>query len=534
MPLLPDATAFERSDGSARSAEQQATQPAVPKLDPATRPAALPFWARRSGVLFYTGLWTAVFLFIATALRSNVGTDDAMEIYQAQSLELFYQARNPALYDWFLYGLNRLIGSPLASVALLNYGSMFACALLLYALARRVIVDPRLQALSVYSLALIWVVAYDSHRILTHTNLNIVVIAATLLTIHSLARNPTAAAYVLLGLLFVIGMLAKYAYGVFFGALVAAALLQRDYRRVFLDPRFLLTLVVAAMPFIALAVVYAGELRTILTTVDGVVQTGRENSFVDKAGALAAAFVGYLLPFLPVYLGSFYLKGLPSKSDGPRDDSFRQLLGLLLVVSMVAMIIWAFGVGSTQLRSRYMHGVWLAAPLFFLMMLDRFAPPARSFRSFLAATVTITAIVAGIYLVSRMAPSEALCGNCRPSIPYQQLGDAIETRYGRSPTLVGYSALEAGYLRAAVPGARTLTLVNHPYRPPTRPSDHCLLVWQADSRAQSRLADSLAQNGLPLLPDEELTIDWWAPLLPHTRQTTFLIQRLPLDSRLCE
>jgi 4-amino-4-deoxy-L-arabinose transferase-like glycosyltransferase len=492
------------------------------------------FWARPAGVVLFTGLWTAVFLSIAIALRSNIGNDDALEVYQSQSLELFYRARNPALYDWLLYGLIRIGGSPFVSVAILNYVSMFACALLLYVLARRVVVDQRLQALSVYSLATIWVVAYDSHRILTHTNLNIVVIAATLLTIHALGRNRTVAGYMLLGALFVVGMLAKYAYGVFFGALVAAALLESHYRRVILDPRFLLTLLVAATPFAIVAGVFASELRTIVTTVNGVVQAGREDSVIDKASALAAAFVGYLLPFAAIYFGSFYLRGAPPKAEGRREEPFLRLLGIMLLLGMLAMTVWAFVVGSSQLRSRYMHGVWLAAPLFFFMLLDRHAPPARAFRSFLAATAAITAIVAGIYVVSRLAPSEALCGGCRPSIPYLQLGEAIEDRYGRSPTLVGYAASEAGYLRAAVPGARTLALVDHPYRPPPRPDNECLLVWQPDLRSETRIADTLAQNGLPLLPDEEMTLDWWAPLLPQTRQSTFMIQRLPRDSRLCE
>lgn len=494
----------------------------------------LPFWASPAGVVLWTGLWTAVFLFIAIALRSNIGNDDALEVYQSQSLELFYGARNPALYDWILYGLNRVTGSPFAAVAILNYGSMLVCALLLYVLARRVIVDPRLQALSVYSLALLWVVAYDSHRILTHTNLNIVAIAATLLVVHALGRQRTVSGYLLLGLLFVVGMLSKYAYGVFFAALVAAALLETHYRRVVLDPRFLLTLLVAAAPFAILATLFAGEMKTIATTVDGVVQSGTRDSAVDRTAALAAAFIGYLLPFAAVYVGAFFAQGMPPRSSTLREEAFLRLLGGMLVLAMIAMIAWAFVVGSSQLRSRYMHGVWLPAPLFFMMLLDRYAPPPRAFRSFLVATASITGVVVAIYAVSRLAPSEALCGSCRPSMPFRQLGAAIEARFGPSPTLVGYSAADAGYLRAAVPGARTLALAGHPYRPPVRPGGDCLLVWEAGTRSQNRLADAMASRGLPLLQDEELTVDWWAPLLPETRKTTYLIQRLPPDAGFCE
>lgn len=494
-----------------------------------------PFWAQPSGVVLYASLWAGTFLFVAIALRSNIGIDDALEVYQAQSLELVYRARNPALYDWLLFGLERLTGSPFVSVAILNYGSMLACALLLYALARRVVADPRLQALSVYSLALLWVVAYDSHRILTHTNLNIVVVAATLLAVHSMGLRRTVAKYLLLGLLVVAGMLSKYAYGVFFASLVAAALLEAHYRRVILDPRFLLTLVVAAAPFAVVAGFYASELETVATTVDGVVRTGAQEPFIDKMAALGAAFIGYLLPFLAVYGGAFFLGGVPPRSSDPRDEAFLKLLGRMLLIVMLAMIVWTFVVGSTQLRSRYMHGVWLPAPLFFMMLLERHAPQPRAIRAFLAAVAGLTAVILGIYLVSRLAPSEALCGSCRPSIPYRQLGDVIESRYGPSPTLVGYSASDAGYLRAAVPGARTLAIADYPYRPPARAGGgECLLVWYDDSRGQSRLADALASRGVPLLPDEELAIAWWAPLLPYTRTTTFLIQRLPPDSAFCE
>jgi 4-amino-4-deoxy-L-arabinose transferase-like glycosyltransferase len=107
-------------------------------------------------------------------------------------LRLNYSARDPPLYYWILYGLQQIANPNPFTFALVRYTLLFLFAFIIFTIARQVIADPRLQALSVFALSLLWVIGYHSHRILTHTNLMIVSIALTTLSLVLLRERPTA------------------------------------------------------------------------------------------------------------------------------------------------------------------------------------------------------------------------------------------------------------------------------------------------------------------------------------------------------
>lgn len=500
---------------------------------PAGPTATLPLWARPPGVVSFCVLWAGAFAFLAIVLRSNIVTDDAIEIYNTQSLQLFYASRNPALYDWLLIGLDTVVRNPAVSAPMLNYALMLACALLFYALARRVIEDGRLQALSVYSLPLLSVMGYDSHHQITHTNVTIVMIAATLLTLHSLARRRSLPAYAALGVLIALGLMSKYAYALFAVALLLAALPERRYRAVVLDRRFLVSLVIGVAPLVALAVLFREQAQSVASTVDGVVEGTRQASLSARLELLGVESLTYLMPFAAVFAVVFLLPFPPRREGGGRDGDFMRLNLSVFLVGAAVMAIWVLGMGSLQLRARYLHGIWLAAPLAAFMALERRVPRPSAKPIYLAVAAGITTCVFGILLAGCLAPARALCDSCDQSIPYKQLGREIEARYGPSPTLVGLRVVDAGRLRGVVPGARALSLQPAEYRPPARAGDTCLLVWSADEGREPWMAAVLAEQGMTLSPDQEIVLDWWGPLLAGGRQTTFRIQRLPPASPVC-
>ena len=154
----------------------------------AAAPKDVPFWARQEGVAVILGIYMVLHALIATVFEIAVNPDDAIESYLVQSLELSYVPRNPPFFDWLLWGLQQVLGTDRLSFAVLRYTLLFACAMLVYRVARRVIAEPRLQALATFSLSAIWVIGYHSHRILTHSNVMIVAIAGAFLTVIALAR----------------------------------------------------------------------------------------------------------------------------------------------------------------------------------------------------------------------------------------------------------------------------------------------------------------------------------------------------------
>lgn len=491
--------------------------------------AETPFWARRNGVYFYCAAWHVAFAIVAIFMRSALGYDDALEAYNVQSLEWSYSPRNPSLYDWILYGLDRLTGSTAYSAPLLNYASMLACALLLYELARRVIDDRRLQALSVYSLSLLWTIGFDFHPILTHSKLMIALIAATMLVIHSLGEERTLSKYVVLGLLIPLGLMAKYAYGLFLAAAFLAALAVPRYRAIVFDRRILLAGLIAVLPVAGVLALDAAKSQAIVGTTIGVLKTGQDASLFDKATQFGRAVTIFCMPFGVFFCWLYFRTDRTSPKPGMREESFPRFTGLILLVGFAAMLFWSFGIGSAQVRPRYFLCVFLVFPLFAFMVLDRYAVPARAARDYaLLAALTATAIFA-LNLTSRLAPVESVCRTCLLSVPYWQLGDELVARYGPAPTLVGHDIFAGGQLRAALPTARVTTLVPKPYRPPARPAEHCVLVWKDGDD----IASDLAEYGMVPREDETVTVRWWAPLLEDARSTTFNLQELPPGSQPC-
>src|SRR6185436_15879603 len=135
----------------------------------------------------------------------------------------------------------------LVTMAVMRYVPLFTCGMLVYAVARRAIGDPRLQALAVFSLSLLWVIGYQSHRILTHSNIMVVAIAGTVLTVLILRERPTAARYWILGLWLAIGTFAKFGFPAFVIALFCAMASDREFRPVLLDRRIILSLSTAML-----------------------------------------------------------------------------------------------------------------------------------------------------------------------------------------------------------------------------------------------------------------------------------------------
>lgn len=499
-----------------------------------SEPADIPHWARPMGVYLACAVWTGVFAAIAIFMRSALVVDDAKEAYNAQSLEWSYSPRNPPLYDWLLYGLNQLTGTAAISAPLINYGSMFVCALLLYAVARRVIENPVLQALSVFSLALLWVIAFESHRILTHTPLMISIIAATVLLMWSLGQRRTMFKYVLLGLLIIAGLLSKYAYAIFIGVLTVAALLERDYRGVVLNPRYAISLVIGVLPLVAVRLFDDSKANAVVAASADVIVGGSGATLGEQAISFVTSALGYLMPFALIFLLAFLLpRPAPRVTVGGPDMAFLRLNRNLLLIGLAVMGFWAFGLGSDGLRPRYYHCVLLTAPLYAFMALDQAQPRQWQVRVFLASIVALTTVIAGIYLASRLAPMQALCQQCRASAPYLQLGELLQTRYGPEPTLVTVDWYEGGQLRAAMPLARVVALRATRYTPPPRRADRCLMVWQQSEAIDAALTQSLAPMGITIAPDETIVLDWWAPLLPDGRQTRFFIQALAPDAPPC-
>lgn len=493
----------------------------------AAAPAAVPFWARPEGVAAIVGLWALLHALVAVLFETAVNADDAIESYLVQSLELSYVPRNPPLFDWLLYGLQKVVGTGLLGFAVLRYALLFACAMLVYRIARRMIADPRLQALATFSLSAIWVIGYHSHRILTHSNVMIVAIAGAFLTLMALARRPSAGLYAGLGAWIAAGLLGKFGFVAFLGVVLVACLLEPSYRRVILDRRIFITVLVAAVPLgvYGWALMHYGQdvMRATAQTI-GATGARWEEVITSVIGALA----GYVLPLVLLMAVVFlpYNRGAGAVPDAERAAG-RRVLRTLIVLGILITLVSTLAVGATTLRDRYFHVFLLLLPVYLFAELERLGGWQQRASLYLGL---LAAIAVGV-LIARIAvplwPDPRLCGRCMAAEPLQKFQAAVTLKLGNAPTLVADDRTSAGRLRAAVPGARVVIEREFQYRPPPRESTGCARV--------TGVVNGLPQ---PLLPPAdrntiEMSVKWWSPLMKPRRISDWQFTILPPDDPLC-
>ncbi len=491
--------------------------------------AETPWWARPSGVALIVGLWALVHALIAVGLESAINVDDAIESYLVQSFQVTYVPRNPPLFDWVLYGLLWLFGPGPLPFAILRYGLLFACAMLVYRVAKQVIADPRLQALAVFSLSLLWVIGYHSHRILTHSNVMIVAIAGSFLTLTAISRRPSAWLYAGLGGWIAFGLLGKFGFLPFLVVLVIASLFEPSFRRAVLDRRLVLTLLVAAVPLGGYALALYLLKQDIVAATAEVVGPSSDATLGHVLDTFAGAWVGYLLPFIALAAAVFLPlnRGADALPSTPERAAPRRVLRTIILLGTVVTLVGVLAVGSTSLRDRYFHVFFLLSTVYIFAELERLGGWQTRVRLYLGVLLAVAIGVVGVRAAITLWPDPRLCGRCVSAEPLKALRPAVELQFGASPTLVADDRMSAGRLKAAIPNARVVIVHEIGYRPPVRSATGCGRI--------SGIANGLGDFTLPKSDGTaiDLWYKWWGPLLRPRRQSLWQITPLQPDDPLC-
>lgn len=429
-------------------------------------------------------------------LSPVLGTDDVEQAICAQSLALGCDLRQPPLYTWLQWLANRLAGEGMASIFLLKYGLLFLLYWLLYRIGLRLFAHAATACIAALSLWLTYPFAVSVHQGVTHSLLLSVLLAAAFLAALRLTERRGLGAYLLLGLLLGLGLLAKYSFALYAAALALAAFSLPRYRAVLLDRRIALTLALALLVVMPHGLWAWERLAALHGALGGIGQHGAPAGYLPRVASgltsLFSALVQFLFPLWLIVL-AFYPRAFRPLRTPPAEPL--RLLGRLIAIAAGLLAVVVLLGGPVEIKPRWMHAILLLAPLYLFGRIEAAGYDNTARRGylvvlFLLPVLVIVAWLGQTYLAPRLGQTT------RFHAPYDQIAAQIRAAGFERGTIVADGLHLAGNMRIAFPASRIVTPAYPQYRPPGSASGPCLIVWEGKEASAGLRALLPANMGL--------------------------------------
>src|SRR5262245_45139003 len=200
-----------------------------------------------AGVISVGLLYGLVYASMRLAISHNLPQDDVTSNVFAQTLEPGYVLRQPPLFEWLLWLVQRFTGPTLPSFLILKYGLLTATLAVLYLVAKRIFANQRWAAIAALSPLLLYQIGWNLHEGVTHTMPLMCAVAASTWAFMRVAERGASGDYILFGVIAGLGLLSKYSFAGFLFVLLTSGLLQPTLRARMLDWRMLASVVAAVL-----------------------------------------------------------------------------------------------------------------------------------------------------------------------------------------------------------------------------------------------------------------------------------------------
>lgn len=472
------------------------------------------------GVLAIWGTVLAILFVMRAFVFTGTDADDGEQLIYMQSWALGYGARNPPVFTWLIIMVQPLFGVTIAAVVFVKFALLAGCFYVLYRSGAIVFADRSLAALAALSPVALYYVSWDATFHYTHS---VILAFAICLTFHQLLvldRRRDLRSYILFGFGIAFGLLSKYNYLLFLGALLIAVFIERDTRRILLDRRMLLA---AAIGVVVAAPHYywLWQQRIWLSAIaqDRFNPEGPASGPLNLAGVFEtfSAAVNFLLPLALLYLLFFPRAWGPAGfKDGP-GARYRRVLELLIAGILVLTVAGVIGFGAVRVRNHYMF-LLILFPLLALARAQAAGASTRALNLF-ATSLLVFAVVVPAGVVIKYVIDPMRSGKAYYHVPYAEFAGRIRAAGFSQGTIVGdwFGYPLAGNFRPYFPKARILNLLDWQIAlpqgevqrrlipPPKADADgQCLLIWTPsadDARKQAVLKKADLLLGVKLPPD---------------------------------
>jgi 4-amino-4-deoxy-L-arabinose transferase-like glycosyltransferase len=476
-----------------------------------------PVWARPPFVFSAIAVYLAVHFAVRMAMWHTLGIDDAEQALFSQQFAWSYRNSAPPLFTWLLLGLGKAMGVDIVSISLIRYALLAIVYVFAYLTARRLIADPRLAALSLYSFAAIYVFAFYSHHDLTHTTALAAMLALAWYVFVRLVNAPRLGWYLALGAVFGLGLLGKWNFAMLAAALPLACLARREYRAMVLTWKIVPAVVVCGLIVLptALAILFSGT--TDKDTFHSVL-IGDQAAYMARVAEgtwrLIRSAILYPQPLLVLLILVFALplwRGVrrpePAGAPAPRPDM--AFLWWTMAISLALHMAMVLGFGARIFSERLMQPPLFILPIALFMLIERGKPSARAVNAFALVLALLVAGTLAARIVVYLRGADH-CGSCRAMMPVEALASQLrEAGYDGSGTILVEGFHVGGNMRVAFPAARVMDAGFPPRTwPEPQGSGQCLLLW--NDRGDPARSDA-ARDWLSYYLTEKLHEDGDAP-----------------------
>ncbi|MBP9900362.1 MAG: glycosyltransferase family 39 protein [Verrucomicrobia subdivision 3 bacterium] len=420
------------------------------------------------------GGYFVLHLVLRSVVSDSMQIDEAEEVLLAQNWWWGYGSQ-PPLYTWLQKILFEVFGVNVFALALLKNGLLFGTYLFTFLGAREILRNGPHAMLATFSLLLVPMLAWESQRDQTHLVLATMIAAATLYVCVRLLQTRQAAYYLLLGLLFGAGVLAKYNYVFYCVALLGALLTLAPFRSAVLNRKLLLTAGVILL-------VLAPHLYWVWTHPD--LTFSQSYKFqIQKAAGFSGSLMGTvkLLTGVAAFgalLGLTYgLACLRAPVVSPNQAN-SALVGLVIRTMLIGLGlcmagIWLFHVST--IKGRWLQPLLIAWPIVLVAWAQPKLTPLAARRILVLAGVVLVVVPAVMY--GGVVAARWTGRQTNLNIPYDALAGQVRSAGFNRGVIVAEGIRLGGNLKrnfpdstVAVPGILEL---------PVLPDAPVLIAWHS-------------------------------------------------------
>lgn len=401
-------------------------------------------------------LAAALWLFVIGLIRCIVSPytldmDGAEQLYQSQWLELGFGIQ-PPLPTWLLNVLFEFIGRSVAAVQAVRLGAIFFIYLGIFRLSRKLLKSEKL-ALSC-TLSLVFVMQFSSVMLQQqHTvfvTLAVIYGWLSILRIHETGRLQS---YLWLGIWVGVGLLSKYNFLVHIAGLLIATGSIAEFRSKLLNPKILLSVLVAAMISAPHYTWILGNFEYVSSGVHSDLAM-QQLSMLETLAKGMGAFVLTSLTFggiLFLVFLAFFFPAFKSK-DGESRGLYFTLIGRYMIISLFALVAIVVFSQATVFNEHWLQPFFILFPIFLFQKLQGWEVDwSKRFKAFNYLCLFVFLAISVNF--SFKAPLRMLTGkpNAVFNVPYKDIAEAIEGHVPECEIILAKDVRTAGHLKMLLP-----------------------------------------------------------------------------------